>query len=147
VDINKTIHGELFKFRHRLSDNAFTRDRKLNFPSLVLYLLNLRKGSSQVELDQFFHHLNNQNSLTQTVTKSAFFQARKQLSHHAFIELNSVFTRGFYEKCREVKTWKGFRLCAIDGSQLRLPKENAVTEVFGLHTGNEKHPGCAMGLN
>ena len=41
--------------KHRLSDNAFTRSRRLNFPTLILYLLNLRKHYNQVELDQFFN--------------------------------------------------------------------------------------------
>ncbi|MFK5950852.1 MAG: IS4 family transposase, partial [Methylococcales bacterium] len=59
---------------------AFQRNRLLNFPTLFLYLLNLRKQSNQVELDQFFKIINNKNEATQHITKSDLFQARKQLS-------------------------------------------------------------------
>jgi len=55
--IDNTINSLEFKHKHRLSDTAFTRNGKLNFTDLIYYLLNLRKHSSQVELDQFFTHL------------------------------------------------------------------------------------------
>ncbi|MGB5600974.1 MAG: IS4/IS5 family transposase, partial [Gammaproteobacteria bacterium] len=87
----------------------------------MLYLLNLRKHSNQVELDQFFTAINDNNEATQLVTKSAFFQARKQLSPTAFIELNHQLIDTIYHSGHQYATWKGFRLCAIDGSVIRLP--------------------------
>ena len=56
---NKTVYDESFKQKHRLSDNTFTRNRQLNFPTFALYLLNLRKHSNQLELDQFIKTINN----------------------------------------------------------------------------------------
>ena len=71
---------EAFKSKHRLSPHSFTRHRLLNFPTLILVLLNLRKSAAQVELDQFFKATEEQHHALKVVTKSAFFQARKQLS-------------------------------------------------------------------
>jgi len=136
----------LFKEKHRLSDSAFTRNRQLNFPTLILYLLNLRKHSSQVELDQFFKAIQNKNETSQHITKSAFFQARKQLSHSAFIELIHQLIETIYKAPQHVKTWKGFRLCAIDGSTLRLPNEPDITNYFGVQKGKPNQEDCSMGM-
>jgi hypothetical protein len=45
--IKTTINNPLFLEKHRLLKNAFTRNRLLNFPTLILYLLKLRKHSNQ----------------------------------------------------------------------------------------------------
>lgn len=112
----------------------------------MLYLLNLRKSSAQVELDQFFKHRDNQKFGRQVVTKSAFFQARPHLSHLAFRDLNHSLVGDFYSQARVLKRWRGFRLCAIDGSQVRLPKTPDVVNEFGSHPGRDGQTGCPLGL-
>jgi len=107
--------------------------------------LNLRKHANQTELDQFFKNINTKNEATQHITKSAFFQARKQLSHTAFTELNYQLVDSIYEKKAHYKTWKGFRLCAIDGSSMRLPNEPDITNHFGFQKGKSNQAPCAMG--
>ena len=135
-----------FKQKHRLSDTAFTRKRSLDFPTLILYLLNLRKHSNQTELDQFFKTIQDEELASQVITKSAFFQARKQLSHEAFQALNHQIVDDIYQGNWKPKTWKGFRLCAIDGTSIRLPNEPDITEHFGVHNGREDQAACAMGM-
>ena len=136
----------MFKEKHRLSDSVFTRNRQLNFPTLILYLLNLRKQSNQVELDQFFKINNETSKASQHITKSAFFQARKQLSHSAFIDLNHQLIDGVYNQSEHYKKWKGFRLCAIDGSSIRLPNEPDITDHFGVQKGRVGQEDCAIGM-
>lgn len=99
----------------------YNHKRSLDFPSLILYLLNLRKHSNQVELDQFFTTIDPPGKRLKTIPKSAFFKAPKQLSHHAFIALNDVLIDTVYAQSSASKTWNGFRLCAIDGTSIRLP--------------------------
>ena len=113
---------------------------------MVLYLLNLRKNSAQIELDQFFKHIENRECPLQSVTKSAFFQARTQLSHTAFIELNQIAVEDFYAQYKNYQTWNGFRLCAIDGSQIRLPNEADVVTEFGALKGKENQGDCPLAL-
>jgi len=108
--------------------------------------LNLRKHSNQIELDQFFKTIHGQKNNTQRITKSAFFQARKQLSHTAFIDLNHQVNDTLYETNRWLKTWQGFRLCAIDGTSIRLPNEPTITHHFGVHKGRNDQAKCAMGM-
>lgn len=106
----------------------------------------MRKHSNQVELDQFFKTINDKNEASQHITKSAFFQARKQLSYRAFIELNRQLIDGVYESINHYKTWKGFRLCAIDGTSIRLPNEPDITNYFGVQKGKVNQADCPMGM-
>lgn len=112
----------------------------------MLYLLNLRKHSNQTELDQFFKLLQDKKEASEVITKSAFFQARKQLSHTAFIALNHQVVDSVYQGNWKPKTWKGFRLCAIDGTSIRLPHEADIIDHFGVHNGREDQKPCAMGM-
>ena len=109
-------------------------------------MLNFRKHSNQVELDQFFKNINEKNVASQQITKSAFFQARKQVSHTAFIELSHQIVSDIYKNKNNYKTWKGFRLCAIDGTSIRLPNEQDITDYFGLQKGKSNQADCPMGM-
>ncbi|MEN8169440.1 MAG: IS4 family transposase [Pseudomonadota bacterium] len=144
--MSQTINDKAFKEKHRLSDTDFTRNRLLNFPTLILYLLNLRKHSNQVELDQFLKTINENNDNSQHITKSAFIQARKQLSHTAFTELNRQLNGSIYINPQLYKTWKGFRLCAIDGTSIRLPDETEITEHFGVQKGRLGKADCTIAM-
>jgi hypothetical protein len=112
----------------------------------MLYLLNLRKHSNQVELDQFFKTIHDKNEASQHITKSALFQARKQLSYTAFTELNRQIIDDIYHKPKHYETWKGFRLCAIDGTSIRLPNEPNIIDHFGIQRGRPGQADCPMGM-
>jgi len=113
---------------------------------LIHYLLNFRKHSNQVELDQFFTLLQGKNEASQFVTKSAFTQVRKNVSHEAFIDLNHLFIESVYSVQKDNKTWKGFRLCAIDGSSARLPYEPNIIDSFGVQKGKPNQADVSMGM-
>ena len=132
--------------KYRLSKTAFTRNRTLNFPTLILYFLNLRKHSNQVELDQFFKGVNNEKEASQVITKSAFFQARKKLSYTAFTNLNWQIISSIYKSPENLKTWRGLRLCAVDGSSMRLPNTSGITAHFGTQKGKKGQANCTMGM-
>jgi len=109
-------------------------------------LLNLRKHSNQTELDPFFKTLLDKKEASQEVTKQAFFQARKQLSYTAFTALNYQLNNDIYNSDWMPKTWKGFRLCAIDGTSIRLPSEPDIIEHFGVQKGRPEQGLCPMGM-
>ena len=80
------------------------------------------------------------------MTKSALTQARKNLSHTAFIDLNQQAVNAYYSAHPEIKTWHGYRLCAIDGSQIRMPDEPDIVEAFGVNPGKENQKDCPLAL-
>jgi hypothetical protein len=105
----------------------------------------LPKGSYQQELDNFFAQQNGEMS-SQVVTKSALSQAQKQLSHTAFTTLNRQVVDYYYAHHEHLKTWHGHRLCAIDGSQLRVPNAPDITSEFGVLPGKPGMKDCPMAL-
>jgi len=74
---------------------------------------------------------------TQVVTKPAITLARKNLSHTAFVDINHQAVASYYESCLDVKIWSGYRLCAIDGSQIRMTDKPDIVDTFGVNPGKE----------
>jgi hypothetical protein len=117
--LKNILHSPDFLNRHRKSPRDFSRNRQLPFPTVVLFLANLLKSSLEVELNNFFKHINGSDIACPEVSDSAFCQARKKLKYEAFIELNQEQVTFFYHNF-PVRTWNDFRLLSIDGSTLRL---------------------------
>lgn len=92
------------------------------------FLLNLRKGANQDELDRFFEVVCEQ-PLADSVSKSALTQARAKLRPEAFSELSGVLVDEAMRKL-PLRRWHGFRLLAVDGSMFLLPKEAAIVDAF-----------------
>lgn len=66
-----------------------------------------------------------------TVTASAYSQARYKLKHTAFIELNrKAVVEAMYRDADFLTFW-GYRILAVDGSKLRLPDSDSVYKEFG----------------
>lgn len=116
--------------RFRLTDKAFTRTRDLPFHRLIPFLLNLRKGSTEQELNGFFATLQEQPLASAAPTPSAFCKARQRLSAEVFAALNrqaiATFRAGW-----ATPLWHGLRLFAVDGTTLRLPTSAALEGYFG----------------
>ncbi len=128
--LNKIIFSEDFLSRHRRSPKDFVRERLLPFHNMIFFLMNMIKGSLQDELDYFFKAIHAEEVSIRIVTKSAFTKARKKLHHRAFIELGRNLVSFFYDHfpCRK---WKGFRILAIDGSTVKVPRTKDVVDHFG----------------
>ncbi len=114
---------------YRKSKQFFSRESLISFPVLIHLLLSNMSNSLSVEL----YKLLDMNNLEQ-FTKSAFSQRRYQVSYKIFLKLNAMMIELFYGWDKEVqKYWHGFRLCAIDGSTLVLPKMPDIKSEFGVH--------------
>ncbi len=93
------------------------------------------QSSVQRELDRFFKSYNGKEITEQFATQSAFSQARLKINPDAFVELNNDCVNHFYSNYH-VKKWKGYRLIAVDGSQVILPKTVQTINEFGEYTSN-----------
>lgn len=109
---------------------SFIRDRVLTFPVLVSFLINLTKKSLQISLNGFFDLCK-----LPSITKQAFSKARKNLSPKAFLLLNRKLLEEYYTD-NDYATWKGFRLIAIDGSDIQLPQKESLKSKFGCAMNN-----------
>ena len=97
-------------------ETDFTRNRLLTFETVIRNIICMEAGSLKDELLK----LNDYSHLTPS--SSAFVQARSKIKHDAF---KSIFTI-FNKKSQTIKTYKNYRLLAIDGST--LPIDNSFTD-------------------
>jgi len=88
----------------------FTRNRKLTFKSVIEILLCIGGGSISKELLKHFNYD------ATTASSSAFVQQRDKILSSAFEILLDKFTNSF----DNLKTYLGYRLLAIDGSDLNI---------------------------
>lgn len=112
---------------------AFTRDRKLTFTDLLVFIIRGGKKSLQRELDLFYKEVTQSEFKVRKVTKGAFSTARSHLKPEAFVEMLDNVNQTFYTQA-PYWLWKGFRLLGVDGTRLMLPNHPTVVEEFGEHS-------------
>ena len=88
-----------------------TRERKLSFEQVLKFVLSMTGKSLRSELMEYF------NLKTSMPTVSAFVQQRNKVDHRAFEALFHTFTQTVDEQA----LFKGYRLIAVDGSDLHTP--------------------------
>jgi hypothetical protein len=109
---------------------AFTRNRKLSFEKLIVFLARVGMKALQRELDSFYKQVTGSEFNIREVTKGAFTQARSHLRPEAFLELNENACQTFYDEAPYL-VWKGHRLLAVDGTRLVLPSHKTIIEEYG----------------
>jgi Transposase DDE domain len=114
-----------------LSENDFSRRRKLTFERLVAIIINLPKRSLSIEIQEFFAGFE-----TGVVpsTKGAFSLQRTKLDALFFDVWNKWLVESFYHHYGDqIQRWREFRLLAVDGSTTYLLHKKDVIEYFGTH--------------
>lgn len=130
----------------------FVRNRKLNFPTVVLMIARLCKRTLSLELERFFEDLNSSLSRSSSSSKlipccvSAFSQQRKKLDPFFFYIWNTLLYECFYHYSavfkQPIKTWRGLRVIAADGSSVALVSNPVLKEYFGGQS-NQEGEFCA----
>lgn len=118
-------------------DTDFIRSRKLDFQTTIKSVLCMEAGSLKEELLKLFDH-----SLD-TPTVSAFIQARDKIKVSAF---KNIFNR-FNDKTHEDELYKGYRLLAIDGSELPIDNSFYDEETTIIRRSKTTKPYSAFHLN
>lgn len=106
----------------------FTRKRKLDFETLLLLLLGMGGGSLQAELLEYTGYAAN------TATSSAFIQQRAKVLPIALEYILHQFTL----PCTQIKRFQGYRLLAVDGSDLLTLANPSEPENFFLSNPDSK---------
>ena len=89
----------------------FSRNRKLPFRTVISLLLSMEGGTLTTELLDFF------GCSAEAASSSAFVQQRKKINQEALPSLFRMFVR----KADAIRTYKGLRLIAADGSDIQIP--------------------------
>ena len=127
--IRNKIQSKELKEKGRNSIKDFTRKRKMDFEKLIHYILNKRGLCTNMEINSFFNKINEE---TEMSTQSLLDQ-RLKLNPEVFVELNTEYLQGFYDEYRntDVKTYKGYLLKAIDGSDFEIPNTSKARKEYG----------------
>ena len=80
-----------------------------------------------------------------TYTKQSFSEARQKIKPEVFIYLNEYLTRMYYED-KIFKSYKGYRLLAVDGSKIQLPNNRKTREKYGSIKNNAEEFEVAQAL-
>lgn len=113
--LNQCIEEHITRKSEFVNDpnRDFTRKRKLSLNDVIKATLQLSSGSINKELLSYFDFD------PETPTSSAFVQQRNKLSSSLFKSLFKQFTNSF----THYETLKGYRVLAIDGSAINIPRD------------------------
>ena len=122
---NKSIENEDYKNNSK----AFVRERKMGFKDFVWYLIIQKGRTTSMELDEYLKQKNGTYEIS--ISKQAFSKQRQNLKPEIFIDIYKNYLDDFYHNYpEEVKTYKGYIVCAIDGSLLEIPNTKELREEY-----------------
>lgn len=130
------INSSEFLEESKMEENDFTRNRKMSFPNLMIFIISSTKKSLQSALFAFNTTFKFENG---TYTKQAFSKARKKINPSAFWVLFKESVQTFYED-GDFKRFKGYRVCAIDGTRLNLPNSEEMIDIYGYQDSTNRQP-------
>ena len=93
-------------------NNLFSRKRKISFSDAILSTICMQRSSSKEEILKYYDFMTN------APTHSALIQQRNKLKPSAFEDLFYRFTNVVTPDLR----YKGYRLFAVDGSDIYIPR-------------------------
>lgn len=114
---------------------CFSRNRKFDLETLIKFILSLGSNSLGHEIGEFFEYKEG------FPTVSAFVQQRKKLDYYALKYLFDEFNK---RSNLAPTLYKGYRLLAIDGSDLSLPYNPAEDNVIGNNHLSTLHLNAAF---
>jgi hypothetical protein len=114
----------------------FARNRKLPFGDMLKIILSLGANNTRSELLSFFHFKSD------TASTSAFCQQRKKIKIEAFQTLFYLFNNTL----SHLKTYKGYRVLACDGSTIPVPMATD-DRIYLPQGGSPKAEGAYLHLN
>lgn len=111
-----------------LTKGAYSRSRKLPLDKMLRLILSMSGKDLKCEIMDFFNFNINLPSV------SAFVQQRDKLSYKAFEQLFHNFT----DKTANLKLFHGFRLLAVDGSDIHTPTNREDAASFYPGSNNQR---------
>ncbi len=144
--IGKEISSNSLKNYFKVSEKDFSRTRKQSFSSTLLFMMNLLRKSLSIEIENFVSHIKRDCGIDNfgSFTKSAFVQCRKKIQPEVFNRLSTLLVSEFYtNNDLAIKLWNGFRVLAVDGSNINLPFTKELKQIYGI-TKNQTNNGLVQ---
>lgn len=136
--IQRLLGSHAFLDAHRYP-NRFVRNRKLSVYQVIMYLLHTSKQVMHTNIDRMMD-LGSPLDFPD-VCKQALSHARQGIMPSLFSSLFDVSVDAFYQGDPVGILWRGvYRVFAIDGSKVQLPRAKSNFEKFG-EMFSKKNPG------
>lgn len=128
--LKQYLYSDHLKQTYRVSSSDFTRERKMPFDRVVLFMMNFVKRSLSFELSTFMGLFPFQSG--DKITNSAFNQNRMKLKPEVFKDMLEFLNGEFYaDNETRIKRWNGFRLLSNDCSFITLPSTAELRNKYG----------------
>lgn len=115
--------------KYKNNSKVFVRERKMNFTDYVWYLIMQKGRTTSMELDEYLKNKNGTYKIS--ISKQAFSKQRQYLKPQIFIDIYKDYLEDFYQNYpEENKTYKGYNVCAIDGSLFEIPNTKELREEY-----------------
>lgn len=115
--------------KYKNNSKAFVRERKMSFTDYVWYLIMQKGRTTSMELDEYLKNKNGTYKIS--ISKQAFSKQRQYLKPQIFIDIYKDYLEDFYHNYpEENKTYKGYNVCAIDGSLFEIPNTKELREEY-----------------
>lgn len=117
------------KERYKTNSKVFVRNRKMNFTDFVWYIIMQKGKTTSMELDEYLK--NKTGSYKISISKQAFSKQRQYLKPEIFIDIYKDYLEDFYDNYpEENKRYKGYNICAVDGSMIEIPNTQEMREEY-----------------
>lgn len=131
------VHSKEFLNESRASDKHFTRKRKMAFVGIITFIINFLSKSLQAELGKYFELMEEEGRRAQQASS----KARQHIKAKAFHKLFKVTVKTAIDS-NEIERYKGYRIFAIDGTELYLEPTKELVNYYGQSQG--RNNGCKV---
>ena len=122
--------SHLYRKKYVVESNKFVRTRKMSFKEYVLYILTQTGCTNFAEAHKFYtktlHHE------FESITRQAIGKQRMYISSKLFIDMSECFIDKLYSKYKGFSKFKGYIICACDGSIFDLPNTPTTKKAFNI---------------
>lgn len=128
------IYNQAFKELARKLPKYFTRNRKMPFEDLMIFMLFHLKCSIPTALRRYFKTKGEDTKMSQ----QSLSEARDKLTVSAFVHLYRKTAEAIVE--HRTEKWHGYRLYATDGTKIALPDDIKLLAHYGAVGRNATSP-------
>ena len=121
------IHQYGFKIFARIHPQDFSRNRKMGFADTFVIIL---KGAKRGLQSGIYEYLDEIGKGKMEYSKQAFCENRLKIRYEAIEELFHDTVNNYYNTC-EYETFRGYRVCAIDGIYYNIPNNDELKAKYG----------------
>ena len=121
--------------KYILSDNAFVRKGKWSLETAIKFPLFNRKKTKFNEVNRYLRSQTGDNSMK--ITGSGVCDRMQYIDPKVYINMNDGVIIEMYDNVKEMETFNGFHVFAIDGSYVEIPNHPQAREEMGVPENND----------